>query len=192
MAKRVLGGVRPIKAASPLLIAALAAVGLFFSGCPKRPNANQALDKQLEEMKTHRVPLAKFAGRVTLDGQPPKIGLKQTLLVLLYDPKHPPDPRHPPLWSHCKEDGTFEFTTYTRNDGVPPGSYTVLFAGLTVSRNGYGLPDALKGLYNDPDSSTFKADVTDAGKTDYLFELATVGKDAVRPGPHAITRIPRR
>lgn len=76
---------------------------------------------------------------------------------------------------------------------MPPGSYVVLFAQmeqvLTIN-TGFYPPDRFKNLYNDLEKSTFKVDVTDPGKSDWLFELEVEGKEPNNiPGPQAIKEI---
>jgi hypothetical protein len=166
-------------------------ISVFVAGCTKPPG--QSLNQQLQELKTEQHPTAKFAGTVTIDGLPPKDVIKQGLRIMLYDPKNPSAPGSAPLNAIVNlADGTFEFTSYSQGDGVPEGSYIVIFAALKHSllgkEQGYHQPDALKNRYNDPDKSEFKVDVTRPGKTDYLFELALQGKEPVTtPGPKAIT-----
>jgi hypothetical protein len=91
------------------------------------------------------------------------------------------------------DDGSFEFTTYKKGDGVPPGSYVVLFAQMEqvlMINTGFYPPDRFKNLYNDPEKSTFKVDVTAPGKSDWLFELGVEGKERNNiPGPQAIKEI---
>lgn len=177
--------------------AALAALGfaLTNTGCGGT-SADQALDKQLKELKIERVTTGKFSGKVTIDGQVPTIEPGSALLIMLYDPKDPPTPAHPPFFKRCEPDGSFEFTRYSRGDGVPVGSYIVLFAKLKARQGSFLPPDQLNNLYDDPDKNQqipeFKVDVTAPGKTDHLFNLEIAGKDPVaNPGEHAVTRIVR-
>jgi hypothetical protein len=165
-------------------------ISVLVAGCTKTPG--QSLSQQLQEMKIEQRATSKFAGTVTIDGLPPKESIKQGLRIMLYDPKNPPAPGSAPLNAIVNlADGTFEFSSYKQGDGVPEGSYIVIFTALKHSlmgkEQGYHQPDALKNRYNDPDKSQWKVDVTGPGKTDYLFELALQGKDAVStPGPKAI------
>jgi hypothetical protein len=177
--------------------AALAALGfaLANAGCGGT-SADQALDKHLKELNIERVKTAKFSGKVTVDGQVPTIEPGSALLIMLYDPKDPPTPAHPPLFKRCDPDGSFEFTRYSRGDGVPIGSYTVLFAKLKARQGSFLPPDQLKNLYDDPDKNQqireFNVEVTADGMTDQLFNLEIAGKDPVaNPGEHAVTRIVR-
>jgi len=172
----------------------LACLSLLFAGCGSS-SVDQAIDRQLKEVHGARVQLAKFAGRVMVDGQAPTLGPKEALFVMLYDPNYPPGPGESPFHTPCDKEGNFEFTRFSRGDGVPLGSYVVLFAQLKAhgsQRGNYGPPDKLKNLYSDPDTSQFKVDVTSPGKTDYLFDLQVEGKEPVaKPGPHAVTQIRR-
>jgi hypothetical protein len=175
------------------LLAALAALSLLSAGCSKTQSTQDAVDAQLKELNTTKSNLAKFAGKVTIDGQPPTFTRGQVLLVILYDQKNP-DKNKTPLYAACKKDGSFEFYRYVAGDGVPVGSYVVLFAGLKANRaKGLIQPDALKNLYDDPDKNAqnkdFVAEVAPPGRTDYDFNLDIAGKDPATPGPHAVTQI---
>ncbi|HEV8071315.1 MAG TPA: hypothetical protein VGP76_26615 [Planctomycetaceae bacterium] len=178
-----------------VVVMALIGVVPIVAGCGSKPG--QSLDDQLKELNTTRHPTAKFAGTVTIDGKPPRDAIKQGLRIMLYDPKNPPASGAAPLNAIVRyEDGSFDFSTYGQADGAPEGSYVVLFAALKHSllgkQQGYHEPDALKNLYNDPDKnaehSEFKIDIARPGKTDYQFDLVLEGKEAVTPGPKAITR----
>lgn len=179
------------------VISLCALVGVLAVGCGGTSSANQALDQQLKASDATREVVAKFAGKVTVDGLPPAPGPKESLVVILYDPTNPPSPEKPPRFTFCGKEGGFEFHTYLRGDGVPVGSYVVLFAQLkTGGRGSLGFkpPDALKNLYNDPEKNAlvpeFKIDHTAPGKTDYAFDLSVAGRDPIaEPGPKAITRI---
>ncbi len=76
---------------------------------------------------------------------------------------------------------------------MPTGSYIVLFAQMEqvlMMNTGFYPPDRLKNLYNDPDKSSFKVEVTAPGKSDWLFELEVAGKEPNdSPGPQAIKEI---
>jgi len=175
-------------------LAALAVLTLLPSGCSRGPSTQQAVDTQLESLHLQREPLGRFAGKVTIDGQPPTFERGKVLLIMLYDQTHP-EKNKPALYATCQPGGKFTFYTYTAGDGVPLGTYVVLFAQLAASR-GRGLvqPDGLKNLYDDPEKNSqnkdFVVTVTGSGKTDYDFNLELAGKDPVTsPGPHAVTEI---
>jgi hypothetical protein len=155
----------------PRLVAlGLMLLGLMVSGCSNRPSTGEALDRAIRESGGTKLELAKFAGRVTVDGQPPSTANHHALIVMLYDPKKPPTEKNVLLHTFCDERGHFEFGTYTRSDGVPAGSYLVLFGHWRFKDPGFRGPDGLKNLYNDPDKSEFPVDATLPGKTDYQFE----------------------
>jgi hypothetical protein len=176
-------------------VLALVGVGFLLAGCTKTPS--QSLDTQLTEINLSRKLTAKFAGTVTIDGKPPIDSIKDGLFILVYDPKNPPHNDAPPLKAIVnRTTGHFEFTTYTQGDGVPQGSYIVLFVALhhtILGKNpGFREPDALKNLYNDPDVNTknpaFNVTVARPGKTDYSFDLKLEGQEpTAAPGEHAVT-----
>jgi hypothetical protein len=172
-------------------VTALAVLCLAAPGCNKTQTPQQALDAQLDNLHVKKEPLGPFAGKVTIDGQPPTVAKDKALVVMLYDPKNP-DKR--PLYTGCGKDGRFSFFTYTTGDGVRLGSYIVLFAELTITRRaGLRAPDELKNLYNDPDKNAqnkdFAVTVDAQGKTDYEFNLQIAGKDPGTPGPHTVKEI---
>jgi hypothetical protein len=170
--------------------------GLLASGCGMS-SADQALDRQLKASNGTREAVARFAGKVTIDGQPPAPKPNEAVVVILYDPKNPLPPGAPPRFAYCGKEGRFEFNTYTRGDGVPVGSYVALFAQLKTGgrgRRGYWPPDALHNLYNDPEKNTqnpeFHVDLAAPGRTDYAFDLSVAGKEPIdQPGPKAVTQI---
>lgn len=163
------------------------------------------------------LPVAKFAGRVTVDGRPPKKDGK--LFVILTDPKHLDQNalgQLPKTYAVCDADGKFAFGTYdlkNRNDGAVAGKYVVTFVQLHKftprpakgkrsggpppserprGRNRYALPDDLKNLYSDPDNNAkqpaFNLDLQPPGRDDYHFDLAVGDKNPVaKPAPHAVT-----
>jgi hypothetical protein len=179
------------------MLVACAFVGVLAAGCGGTSSANEALDQQLQTSNATREVVARFAGRVTIDGLPPTPGPREATVVILYDPKNPPGPGRPPRFAYCGKEGRFEFHTYLRGDGAPVGSYFVLFAQPKIGGRGnpgFKPPDALKNLYNDPEKnaliSEFKIDHTAPGRTDYAFDLSVAGKDPnSQPGPQAVTEI---
>jgi hypothetical protein len=175
---------------------ACAAFAFLSAGCggPSQ-SADQALNDRLRDANTSRTQIAKFSGTVTIDHAPPAFKPDESLMIMLYDTKNPPPPKQLPLSARVGSDGHFEFTSYTKGDGVAVGSYKVLFAAFKISpyRGGSTSPDALKNLYNDPDTSQFNVEITEPGKTDWAFDLEIAGKDAIaQPGERAITRIIKR
>jgi hypothetical protein len=167
---------------------------LISCGCGGgRQSADQALKEAIQAGGGQQQDIAKFAGTVTIDGEAAKSTTKTAVVVLLYDPKKPPSKATGLIYAACDKEGHFEFSTYTQGDGVPVGSYIVLFAQLNpgfYKHPGYHPPDKLLHLYDDPDKSEFKVDVTKPGKTDYDFNLKLAGRDGVTtPGPKAILDI---
>jgi hypothetical protein len=173
---------------------AMLTLGAFALGCSGRQSADQALDNALKTVGGQRASVAKFAGKVLIDGKPPGDIRPAATLIILYDPKNPPTSSRLPIYAVCKpDDGSFEFTTYNKGDGVPTGSYIVLFAQMEqilMINTGFYPPDRFKNLYNDPETSAFKIEVTAPGKSDWLFELEVAGKEPNdSPGPQAIKQI---
>jgi hypothetical protein len=183
----------------PRLGPVVVALGLSISGCSGKESADQALNRALAEQKVSKSPIAKFAGTVTIDGQPPGIKLydKHRILIMLYDPKDPPSAKHKILFGDCMpepNDGYFEFSTYARGDGIPPGSYIALFLDMSTSwGGGYKGVDRFKNRFNDPDRNEkdpqFKVEVTEPGRTDWQFNLVTEGNSPPpAPGPKAVLK----
>jgi hypothetical protein len=175
-------------------LAGLAVLGLVVVGCSGRQSPQQALDAQLKAANITKADLASFAGKVTIDGQTPEYKRAQPLVVMLWDKSHP-DKNTPPINSVCQKDGSFEFSRYVKGDGVPPGSYVVLFGQFTSKgKMGLGQPDGLNNLYDDPDKNSQNKDLVlelaAPGKTNFLFNLEIAGKEPeTTPGPHAVTKI---
>ncbi len=177
-------------ASTHLVSVVVVCTALCAPGCGDQ-HAAERMKEQFAETKGTVVPVAKFSGRVTIDGLPPSVPPPYVLALFLYDAKGK-QPGHETIYhTICDKDGHFEFTRYSKGDGVPPGSYTVLFAEV-MNRRGVKSAggDQLKNLYNDPDTSPFHVDLTPPGKTDWDFNLDVAGKDPVAtPGPHAVTRL---
>jgi len=180
------------------------------AGCGGTQTAEQALDRQFQQHpEFKKSTLAKFSGRVTVDGKPPSkdAQLKDArLFVILNDPEHLEEAAHskaPKLFALCDPEGKFSFRTYLAGDGVVAGKYVVTFVALhPPAKSGrrvmggalFSPPDELKNLYNDPDQNVkdekFKLDLQSPGKGDYEFDLSVAGMQPVEtPGPNAWTRI---
>jgi len=174
------------------LVGTLAIVG---EGCGSgTQTAQQALEQQYKaNPQLKRIGVTKFAGTVTVDGQPPAKGT--VIVVMLNDPKMPAVRNQPSLYAVSTPAGTFEFSTSLKGDGTLPGSYVVTFAQLHPhGTRGYFPPDELKNLYNDPDKNAgkpeFHVELTPPGKTDYAFNLKVAGEQPVdQPGPKATTEV---
>ncbi len=168
---------------------------LTAAGCSRSPSADQALNDRLRDSNLPRGQIVKFSGTVTIDHMPPALKPNEALMIMLYDTKNPPPPKQLPLSARVTNDGHFEFTTYTRGDGVQVGSYKVLFAAFKVNplHGGSSSPDVLKNLYNDPDTSQFDVEIAEPGKSDWNFDLEIAGKEAnTAPGSRAIDRLVKR
>lgn len=87
------------------------------------------------------------------------------------------DTAHPTIsGSISKNDGTFEISTYTTGDGIPPGDYTLTFVWkkYNLMSRGYSGPDKLKKRYDKPEKSKTKFSVTEGEPTDLgAIELTT-------------------
>ncbi len=194
--------------ASAWLVLPFVTVALF-AGCNHVPTEEESVNEYFKNSKVKRVSVAKLAGRVSIDGQPPAQGAH--LFVVLNNPDHfeKPGKGFPKYVAKCDAEGNFAFTTYVTGDGVPPGKYLVTFVEFRANKRkegrsmggmrpglqqGFGGPDDLKNLYNDPaknkDDQTFLVDLTDAGRSNLDFNLAVAGKDSVKtPGEYAVTAI---
>jgi hypothetical protein len=174
-------------------------------GCSQQKSGKEAVDQYFKtNPDAKRATVAKFAGAVTIDGQPPEKKAGTALFILLNDPQHLE--KLPTRYMEVADDGSFSFMTYLAGDGVPVGKYVVEFVQLRLPRGGgqrrgggearvYRAPDALKNLYNDPeknkDIKEFVVDVTEPGRDDYQFNLSVAGKDPVTtPGRFAATTVP--
>ena len=168
---------------------AVGLVILFAVGCGGSASPTQRMAKAFNESKLQRTDVAKFAGTVTVDGQAPA----PFTIVMLVDPKNPQAAIRKAV---CDKGGYFSFTSYETDDGVPPGTYVVLFGQFNM---GGGLghfdpPDLMHNLYNDPEKNAATPEltitVTAPGKSDYSFSLSLAGKEPVeQPGPNAVTRL---
>jgi hypothetical protein len=183
------------------------------SGCDRVQSAEQLQERQLREHPQFRLPaaVAKFAGRVTVDGQPPKRNCR--LFVILNDPKHldqTADGGRPELFVACEPNGDFSFS----HDGVVAGKYIVTFVELhRIAYRGslFGIrtspflpgpeahrqPDELHNLYNDPDRNAkveeYVLDLQPPGSSHYQFDLVVAGKKPVeKPGPNAVVGLAKK
>jgi hypothetical protein len=169
----------------PAALAALALCSLSAAGCNHTPSEQEALKKSLEVNNRAQETVVPFSGTVTIDGQPPVADRRTPVFVVVYDPKNPPKGRQPPFTARCDKEGHFQFNTYGTGDGLPAGSYVVLFAQPKADG------DALKNLYNDPDKNDkeerFRIELTPPGKTNWSFDLAVAGKEPnTTPGEHSV------
>jgi predicted small secreted protein len=199
---------------SSLSCAAFLLIAVALAGCNGNQNAGTAVQKQYPDFQKKAI--AKFSGKVTIDGQPPAKDTK--LFVILTDAGHLDENAHakqPKLYAACDLDGNFGFTTNEPKDGVAAGKYVVTFVqlhppGLTaapkagpgyrgagfgggVTAKKYVGPDELKNLYNDPEKNAkekeFSLDLQPPGKGDYEFNLSISGKEVAPVGPNAVASI---
>jgi hypothetical protein len=177
-----------------LPLPALGVLLCVLSGCSGSQNAKMALNNALAAAGTVKESTAQFAGNVTVDGgSPGNMGMVRTIVVLWNLDK---PPKGMPLYAICDEDGSFEFHTYDRSDGVPVGKYAVCFVqlegGMRLSGpSGWQGPDRLKNLYSDPDKNKedkdLVVDLKPPGNTDWKYEIRFADREAVdNPGPNAI------
>ncbi|HEV8072371.1 MAG TPA: hypothetical protein VGP76_31930 [Planctomycetaceae bacterium] len=165
---------------------ALAICCLIFIGCGRSKAERE--EQAFRDAGLQKVDVAPVAGVVTVDGAAPA----PFTLVMLWDPKKP---EGGVLRAICDSEGRFEFTSYRHGDGVPPGSYVVLFARFNMARRlgDFERPDLMHNLYNDPDknasTSEFQITVSPPGKTDYQFNLNVAGAQPANPGAHSITEL---
>jgi hypothetical protein len=191
--------------ASRTCLAACFIAAALVEGCGGTQTAEQALDRQFQQHpEFKKSTLAKFSGRVTVDGMPPAKDAR--LFVILNDPEQLEEAAHskvPRLFTVCDPEGKFSFGTYRARDGVVVGKYVVTFVALHPPANSgrritgvtlFSPPDELKNLYNDPDQNAkeekFNLELQPPGKGDYEFDLAVAGQQPVEtPGTNAWTRI---
>jgi hypothetical protein len=140
-----------------------------------------------------------LAGAVHIDGHVPNgkgdvIVIKGDVIVMLYSPGDLADYERCPLSAICDRDGRFEFSTYAKGDGMPPGEYVLTKKGLRQLRELYWGPDQLGNRFNDPEKnrsiSSFRITHRSPGKKDYVFDLKTEGiAPVIHPGAHALTTL---
>jgi hypothetical protein len=182
---------RSFKSPQLALCGALALFG--FAGCTGTQSADDALNKAIESSGVSKSAVSPLGGKVTIDGQPPKLEQGQRLIVMLNDSTKLDAPNLSKVNMATNADGDFSFSTYKKDDGVKPGKYIVTFAILQkAGKKGLKGPDLLKNQFNDPDvnqkNTQFVIDHQAPGKKDYVFDLVTAGKEPVTaPGPHALT-----
>lgn len=187
-------------------VAALCVLAIAPQGCIGQRGHKDAAAAVEDYFKStpgaKRETLGRFAGKVMIDGMPPEKGGDYKLFILLNNPEQPK--KLPTRYMQVADDGTFDFMTYLARDGVPVGKYVVEFAHLHLPRQrswqGVGMariyvgPDRLNNLYNDPEKNKqnkeFLVEVTEPGRSDYLFNLSVAGKPVATPGPYSATRIP--
>ncbi len=161
-------------------------------GCNKSGSNAERMKTAYENAGMKPMSVYPLAGTLSVDNQPPA-GPKSkrwAIVVMAYDASKPDQPARGQAFVTAKSDGSFTF-----GEGLPPGKYVMLFAGLEFNkRKGWHGPDLLKNLYSDPDvnakKTQFLIEVPPA-KTDCAFNLSVVGEAPLaKPGPKALTNIP--
>jgi hypothetical protein len=134
-----------------------------------------------------------FAGKVTIDDHAPHG--EGTIFVVLNDVAKPFVPVNERRYAMCRSDGSFAFSTYRREDGVPVGKYILTVAQLKkLNKNHYVGPDRFGNRYNDPeknkDRSAFVVDHLPPGRTDVHIQLPIKGVPPVTtPGRWALVEL---
>jgi hypothetical protein len=171
------------------ILGAVAAV----AGCGGK--TTQSVDTVLRESGQSREAVFPLAGTITIDGQAPETGFgKPQLIVLLFDQAKPEVPADSVPKAFCDAKGEFAFSTYGERDGVAAGKYVLALLKLKFNKKkGYFGNDLLKNLYNDPSQNLTVPELTidhqSPGKKDYAIDLKIAGRDAVTPGPKAVTKM---
>ncbi|MHB8866800.1 MAG: hypothetical protein ACYC6N_30935 [Pirellulaceae bacterium] len=105
-----------------------------------------------------RVPVVPVSGAVVFDGKP----IPGALVV--FHPVHGSASTSPPAQGTVRDDGTFELTTYTANDGASPGEYKVTVEWRRLIED-YGDvrigPNVLPERYSRPTTTDFMVRVAE-------------------------------
>ncbi|QDU09192.1 hypothetical protein [Gimesia aquarii] len=111
-------------------------------------------------------------GKIMVDGKEPDFPLQITCHNTgEIDTEHPTA-----SGSISKRGGTFELSTYTTGDGIPPGDYVLTFVWkkFDVMSRSYTGPDKLNKRYDEPEKSDIKFSVVEGKPTDLgVIELTT-------------------
>jgi hypothetical protein len=186
---------RGFAAASSIRVAVIGAACAFVvvAGCQSKTSNEERIKQAREATGLSSVRVYPFAGRVTVDSQPPKLKSKRNVLVVMaYDTSRPSATTADQAFVTARDDGSFEFS----DGGLPPGKYVMLFAALDRKAKNARAGDALQNLHNDPEVNAKKPEFTidhqEPGKTDYFFNLNVVGETPpAHAGPKAFTRFPK-
>jgi hypothetical protein len=163
-------------------------------GCGRTQSSGAGLNNALATAAMGKEPVYPLAGKVTIDGAPPQLDKRDSLVVMLNDADRLDAPSLKKKYVQTDQEGAFSFSTYAPNDGLKAGKYVLTFAVLK-DRSKIGMlgPDKLHNLYNDPDENSkvaaFVIEHQAPGKSDYTFNLEVSGKEPTTPGPHALTRL---
>jgi hypothetical protein len=161
-------------------------------GCNKSESNTERMKAAYENAGMKPTSVYPLSGTLTVDNQAP-VGPKSrrwAIAVMAYDTSKPDQPARGQAFVMAKSDGSFTF-----GEGLPPGKYVMLFAGLEFNkRRGWHGPDLLKNLYNDPDVNAKKTEFlieVPPAKTDCAFNLSVVGEAPLaKPGPKSLIDIP--
>src|SRR5437868_527377 len=115
---------RPVIRSQEMWLLIVATGCLICAGCGRKIDR---LEQAYQDTGLTKIPVAPVAGVVTVDGAAPA----PFTVVMLWDPKKP---EAGVLRTICDSDGGFTFTSYEPGDGVPPGTYVVLFARFNMGR----------------------------------------------------------
>jgi hypothetical protein len=176
-----------------VLVAALIVVLLRFQ---TPSTADHALDKAQTPAAAKHEAVFPLAGRVTINGQVPPYDQRNPLVVMPINRKNIDGPAFANRYVRCDSQGKFVFKTYSRQDGVPPGSYVLVIMKLDRGNLPfvYRGPQQLLNLYRHPDNTVQLADYpiehADPGKTNYELSLPKASTEPVAaPRPAAMTAI---
>ena len=128
---------------SVCLYAALAAI--FIAGCGK-------------QSVTGRVPVIPVTGKVIFEGQATPGAL------VVFHPVQDAQSASPPAQATVRDDGMFELTTYTANDGAPPGEYKVTVEWRKLINDNGDVrpgPNVLPDRYSRPKTTDLVARVSE-------------------------------
>jgi hypothetical protein len=110
-------------------------------------------------------------GQVLVDGKP-----AQKLSVICHDVTGLDKPSGPRPVGLTADDGTIEFSTYQKGDGVPEGEYVLTFTWRAWDDywKTFSGPDRLTGRYADPHKATIRLTVKEKSPTELgTIELST-------------------
>jgi len=140
---------------------------IILAGCNETLSNEERLKLMVPDAKA-TVPVS---GNVTVDGAP----VKDLFVFLIPKGEKAPKGEFPASRAQCRDDGSFEITTYLEADGAPKGDYVVTFEWLKFRQTGSSWvgPDKLNGRYSDPLQSKFPVTVADSSVTIGPFDLET-------------------
>jgi len=139
----------------------------LLSGC----NETLSNEERLKLMVPDAKATTQIGGKVTVDGEP----VRDLFVFLIPKGQKAPSGEFAASRAQCRDDGTFQITTYLEGDGAPQGEYAVTFEWLKFRQTGSSWvgPDKLNGRYSDPLKSEFHITVGSSPATIGPFELKT-------------------